>query len=141
MSQTVAMIGQTRLMCAALLFAVCPVSVAISAYKCIDEDDAIYFSDKQCDTRQAQTVIGIKPAPPAVAQERVAIEARQARQQRIHEAEAEDREARREQRAEVLAQKKAMKQQRCDDEKLLLSKLQSQTYTRDRGRCFHSDHD
>lgn len=98
-------------MCAALLFAVCPVSVAISAYKCIDEDDAIYFSDKQCDTRQAQPVIGIKPAPPAVAQERVAIEARQARQQRIHEAEAEDREARREQRAEMLAQKKAMKQQ------------------------------
>lgn len=124
--------------CVALLVVMSSTARSASAYKCVDADGAIYFSDKQCGGGQAQTCIGIKPPPPASTEGRANIEARQARQQRIREVAAEDREDRRKQRAEVLAQKKAQQQKLCDAEKSLLHKLVTQTCTREDGCTFYA---
>lgn len=138
MIQTPTIVFHMRLIYLGALLAVNSAGFAASAYKCVDADGAIYFSDKQCGGGQAQTRIGIKPPPPASSEERANIEARQARQQRIREVAAADREERREQRAAVLAQKKAEQQKLCDAEKSLLNKLVSQTCTREHGCTFYA---
>lgn len=127
-----------QLLCVALSADMSFTAFAANAYKCIDADGAIYFSDKQCGGGQTQTRIGIKPPPPASVEERARIESRQARQQRIREVAAEDREQRREQRATELAQKKAQQQELCDREKSLLHKLVTQTCTREDGCTFYA---
>ncbi len=127
-----------QFVCITLLTTMISTALAASAYKCVDADGAIYFSDKQCGGGQTQTRIGIKPPPPASGEERANIEARQARQQRIHDVAAQDREDRRKQRAEVLAQKKAAQQKLCDAEKSLLKKLTTQTCSREDGCTFYA---
>ena len=128
----------TLLVWITLLFVSMPTTHAANAYKCVAEHGATYFSDKQCKGSQEQTVIGIKPAPPASPEERAHLEARQQRYQRMRDAEAEDRQERRDQRAEESARKKAKQQEICEAEKELLWKLQAQICSRDDGCKFYA---
>ena len=117
----------------ALLVTVVSAANAANAYKCVDEDGATYFSDRQCEGSLEQTVIDIKPAPAASGAEMTNIRERHDRQQRILDAAAADRRELSTERAAEQARKRSEQDAICNADRARLEKLDSRHCTRERG--------